>query len=435
MVNIFYSCIILFALGLSLRVSLRLLYGARGPLVDDPIHQMMSVTSTILTLTPSIVFLFVATNWFGFVLLIIAAFAGIELLRARRAMQRQAVWGMVSGEFTGQLPSSTSLWHHQNRFTGIVGRAFRRLVTEIDQGTDLRSAIGLHRKALPDEAQAYAAIDALASLDTPATDEKGEDDQHLSNHWNYVELHMADTTRQLYQRITYLGTVLFVMMSILTFVMIKIVPSFVLIFEDFDLQLPRATILLISVSEGFVGSAISAVFLLGFFLAMFFCFAVVLFYLCDMPVLSPISDRLFFTKHRAFVLRLLAIAAERGQPFSQAIQQLAEQRPWYPSSYVRRRLARVNREIALGNDWKVALNHNSFIKTADFPMLETAQNVGNLPWVLRTLASQKLRTMIFRWTAFEQIAFPCTVILIGLLVMWVSVALFIPIVELINGLV
>jgi len=198
--------------------------------------------------------------------------------------------------------------------------------------------------------------------------------------------------------------------------------------------LPQITVWLISVSSVIVDSPFSAMLGLGFSLLVFSIFLIVICYLCDFPVLRPFADRLFFSRHRAQVLRLLAVTAERGKPFATACEQLTGDRPRYPSPLARVRLARAGREISDGRDWKDALQSASFLRSADIPLLETAQNVGNLPWVLRTLANQKMRTMVFRWTAIEQIAFPCAVLLIGLVVMWICVALFIPLVELINGL-
>jgi len=439
MEEIFYTCLILFPLGISLRMSLRLLYGVRGPLVDDPIHQMMSVAASILTLAPIIVLVFVTTFGFGFLLFILIASAVLEMIVARRAMQRHAVWGLVNGEFTGRYPSSTVLVHHQNRFTGIVGRSFRRLVATLDQGTDLRTAIGRHGKALPDEAQAYAAINEIASEQEISNEENSKENnntrKHIASQWSFVEAQLANTIKQMSQRFAYLASILLFMLGILTFLMIKIVPSFVLIFKDFELELPRITNSLISMSEAVVNSPLSSLLGLAFMLLVFSIFVIAFCYLCDFPVLRPFSDRLFFARHSALVLRLLAVTAERGQPFALACEQLTGDRPRYPSQLARIRLARAGREISDGRDWKDALRRNSFIRSSDFPMLETAQNVGNLPWVLRTLANQKVRSMVFRWTAIEQIVFPCTVLLIGLVVMWICVALFLPLVNLISGLV
>ena len=59
---------------------------------------------------------------------------------------------------------------------------------------------------------------------------------------------------------------------------------------------------------------------------------------------------------------------------------------------------------------------------------------GNLPWALRMLADQKMRRMIYGYSTLEQIGFPWMVLLLGSLVLWICVGLFLPLVSLITGL-
>jgi type II secretory pathway component PulF len=74
------------------------------------------------------------------------------------------------------------------------------------------------------------------------------------------------------------------------------------------------------------------------------------------------------------------------------------------------------------------------IKRSDIPLLATAEGAGNLPWVLRFLADQKTRLLVFRWTAFEQIAFPIVIALLGVVIGIFCIAMFIPLVHLIEAL-
>ncbi len=410
-------------------MSLRLLYGARGPQVGDPIHQIVNTGSWALTILPMIVLIGICANWFSGFLLLVAALSGLEMILARRAMQRRSAWDLLTGTLGAQQPAPTALHNHQRRFTGIVGRSFRSLVQSLEQGSSLLAAIGKHRRALPVEAQAYAALDAITAANPTATSAMTAPRQ------NHLEEAMQNVAgQQLYQRFTYLGSVLLIMLGVVTFVMLKIIPSYQAIFDDFDLELPAVTIYLIAASELFNGSGIAVLFLFGFLGILLLGMLAAVMYLCDIAVLKPITDRLFFSKHRALVLRLLAVAAERGLPFETVLQQLSEGALRYPSLVTRLRLLRVHRAISTGQDWQAAMCQESLINASDLPMLETAQQTGNLPWTLRMLADQKVRRMIFRWSAFEQIAFPITVVLVGLVVLWICVALFIPIVELINGL-
>jgi len=216
--------------------------------------------------------------------------------------------------------------------------------------------------------------------------------------------------------------------------MVKIIPSYQAIFDDFGLALPSTTVLLISVCDAVVDSAAAVVLSIGFFGTLFIGVLTLFLYLCDVAVHQPITDQLFFTKHRALVLRLFAAAVERGQTFADLLQRVAYGYPCYPSRYVLHRLRRASQATSAGQDWKVALQQASFLKAADFPVIETAQSAGNLPWVIRTLADQKVRAMFFRWSVAERIVFPLCVLLVGLLVMLICVALFVPLVDLILNL-
>jgi type II secretory pathway component PulF len=220
----------------------------------------------------------------------------------------------------------------------------------------------------------------------------------------------------------------------MTFVMAKIVPSFQAIFDDFELDLPDLTIYLIAVADMFVESHAAALLVMLIPLLFLAVIVTAICYLCDIPVLRPLTDRVFMGFHRGLVLRLLAVAAQRGESFTRVLHQLTHERPFYPSRPVRNRLDRAKMLMFNGADWKEALVAASLIKRADIPLLTTAEGAGNLPWVLRLLADQKARMLVFRWKAFEQIAFPLLIVVMGMAIGIFCVAMFVPLLHLINGL-
>jgi len=428
--QVFYASVILLPLGISLRMSLRLLYGARGPQVGDPVYQIMSVLSWILTITPLLVVIIASTSWLSLLVLLIAVLAVLELVLARRDMQRRAAWALLTGELGNKPSSVESLRNHQSRFTGMVGRAFRRLVDSLEKGVNLVTAIGQHRRALPREAQAYAAIDAVGVNESADLNEKNVKQQTELTSWTQNVI-----LQQLYQRITYLATVALVMAGIVAFLMFKIIPSYQAIFEDFELELPSVTLLLISTTSDPLGQGMLGLLYFGVFLSLVVGLLIFILYLCDIAVLQPIADRVFFANHCALVLRLFSVGVQRGEPIESLLKELAHGDQHYPSSLVRRRLTRMLRSVSAGVDWKDALRTASFIRTTEVPVLETAQKAGNLPWALNLLANQKVRSMVYRWSAAEQIIFPLAVLLVGCLVLFVCTALFLPLVDLIYSLV
>jgi type IV pilus assembly protein PilC len=426
MLNSLTACVILFGVGVSLRMSLKLLYGARGPRSDDPIFQILNVLGWGLILFPAGMIAVAGTSFISILLGLIVMSTVVDVIVARRELQRHAIWALLS---TDSRQSPDSLSRHQNRFTGIVGRAFRRLIKFLESGGTMSFAIAENPKAIPREAQAIASISAMNSGSAfPA--------RHSSNNLSLstIGLETLPNWQDLTKRASYVVTILITMALIMTFVMIKIVPSFQAIFDDFELELPQITRMLVSVSYNFATSGVAAVLVLLIILLLLAAISTAIAYLCDLPVLRPLTDRVFMGFHRSLVLRLLAIAAQKGEPFTQVLHQLIHERPNYPSRVVRRQLDKVNRLMLNGYDWKEALAGASFIKRADIPMLTTAEVAGNLPWVLQILADQKSRMLIFRWKAFEQVAFPIVIVVIGLIVGIFCIALFVPLVHLIETL-
>jgi type IV pilus assembly protein PilC len=67
-------------------------------------------------------------------------------------------------------------------------------------------------------------------------------------------------------------------------------------------------------------------------------------------------------------------------------------------------------------------------------LLGTAQQVGNLPWALRSIAKRKEKRTVYRLAAAIQVVYPCLILLLGGIVGFTVMALFLPLVKLIEGL-
>lgn len=425
----------LVALGLCLRLSLRLLYGARGPAADDGIYLMMRILGWGLFVLPMAVLSVGGANWLSLVLLAAVAEALFELLLARRAAQRQSVWRLIVGAIQARRSPVEALRLHQNRFTGLVGRWQRRLTRDLEQGVAWPLAIWKNRAATPRVAPAFAAMAASgAGLENLPTDFDDADDP--------VTQQMQQQT---VQRFIYLGTVAAVLVAIAIFVLVKIVPSFQSIFEDFDLSLPSITVAMISLSlavervfgepvELWTGFEIPPMISLFIFVLVPAVLVIGILYLCDIPVLQRLTDRLTLFRQRSRVMQLLAVAFDQGVTVDAALTQLCNGRTAYPSRVVRRRLAAARRAVLGGNEWQDALERAGLISRSDVVVLRSAQAAGNLPWALRLLAERKVRVAIFRWSLVQQIVFVALVLFFGFIVFWFAVAMLVPLSDLIISL-
>jgi type IV pilus assembly protein PilC len=127
----------------------------------------------------------------------------------------------------------------------------------------------------------------------------------------------------------------------------------------------------------------------------------------------------------------LAIATEHRQPLATVLERLADV---YPSGTIRRKLAPAASAVAAGRDWRDALRDARFVNPAEQSLLKTAEVVGNLPWALRSIAGRKDKRVVYRLAAAVQVLYPLVIVLLGLLVAYFVVSLFVPLVKLIEGL-
>jgi type II secretory pathway component PulF len=284
----------------------------------------------------------------------------------------------------------------------------------------LTAAIAREPRALPPEAQAYLAAGSGRAARLAALRELSRPDQsELTTLW-----------RNCIDRTSYLLAVVMFMGALLTFIMIKIVPEFRKIFEEFDLDLPMFTQLLVNFSE-FVVSVLALPLAISFVVLMFAAIIVGICFLCDEPPLKWVTDRLFRGRRIADVLRIVALATEYREPLAGVLNRVAMV---YPSTLIRRQVHQAASEVAEGIEWPVALRNAKLINEAELGLVNTAEKVGNLPWALREIATRREKQLVYRFANRLQVLYPLIILLLGLFVGFYAISLFVPLVKLIGGL-
>jgi protein transport protein HofC len=227
-------------------------------------------------------------------------------------------------------------------------------------------------------------------------------------------------------RIVYLGWVSSTAFFIVGFVLYFIIPKFEAIFKDFGIDLPQLTKLVIRSSHVVVDFfwVPSLAFLGAFLYSLFMMFG-------PSDRSWPLIDRLFVRRHSTLILRALAVAIEAGRPIPPALDSLAH---WYPTGWVRRKLAVAAADAAEGHPWPEALRLVGLLSDADLGVIAASQRAGNLAWALRELAATGERRLAYRLQAWTQVLFVVTLLSLGALVFVLATAFFLPLVSLIERL-
>jgi type II secretory pathway component PulF len=416
-----YSWPTLVLLGLALRMALRLNYGARGPEQDDPIYVLINTSSWVLILlgiTPVVIL--GGLSIFGLIIVLLALATLLEVVVTGRESQRRSMCTLLAlAVDRGQrIEPSVLLAGHAMR--GIVGRAMRRLLAALESGVPLAGAIARNHRALPQEAIAYIAAGNAMEAEAAALKELARDEQsELVTIW-----------RAGIDRISYLAGVSFFLIAIVTFVMIKIVPEFRMIFEEFDIELPAMTEYAVALSK-FSVNYVAVLVIWALLMVVLAGSVVSICYLCDYPILQSLTDRVFRKRRSAHIFRILAVATEHRAPLSTVVERLAHV---FPSTPIRRRLRSAASDITFGRDWRESLQATGFISSAEQALLKTAEAAGNLPWVLRTLARRNEKRTVYRLAMAIQVLYPCVILGLAAIVGFFVIALFVPIVSLIQSL-
>jgi type II secretory pathway component PulF len=236
---------------------------------------------------------------------------------------------------------------------------------------------------------------------------------------------------QVAARCYYLFATMSFAIGILTLVMLKIIPAFEKIFMDFGVQLPPRTATLIAVTHAIIGFPPFAFLMVMLECAVFFLAVYAFLRWLGVPMTLPGTG--WFTRRldTARILRSLALAVRQGRPLTPVLELLALR---YPNHGIRSRLRRALEEIRSGKHWGESLQRQKLLKAGELGVLQAAERLGNFAWALDEMADACERRLIYRIQAMLQVVFPAAIVVYGLVVMFVIVALFDPLVALIQKL-
>jgi protein transport protein HofC len=354
----------------------------------------------------------------GIVLLFASAIgAGFIWARLRVTRQDSLVWILAIAAERG-IPLAPAVAAFADQYRGKARRRVTHLVDQLNAGISLPEALEQTPRAVSRDVILMAWIGQLTGLMFRALRLAGSARSASLSLWMSIA-----------SRAAYVLGLLLAMQVIVGFIFYFIIPKFEAIFRDFGISLPEATVFAIQAAHFIVKySPISSLFFLGEIL----CLVYVPFSFAGwMNYNLPVFDRMLARRHTALVLRALSLVIDSNQPIAAGLATLASH---YPTRWVRRRLVKVERAVRQGADWIDVLWRAGIIRATDAEVLASAASVGNLAWALRELAETSERRQAIGIQAVVQTLFPLAVILFGLVIAFMVIAYFVPLIKIIGEL-
>ena len=414
----------LILLGLALRMAMNLVYGVRGPSVDDVAPTVVKIISWFficlgLLSVLGLLVVSVIGIFFFIVFWVIAGFAIVDAVRASRESHRQMNAKLLSIALReGRLNESLDLLRHL-RLGYFVGGSTRYLCYDLQTGVPLYESSVRNRRALPRETPAYAAVGSLASDEPAAFEELSQPTPPT----------LAVAWRSWFDYGAYALGMMLMMTFVLTFLLVKIVPQFRNIFDEFDLALPRMTEVLIAASY-YIEMFYFLIYLpLG--LVLIGLPVIGLFYLCDREILRGFITRLQRRTTLCDALRLIAFGIEHKVELRRVLYALAVT---YPSRFAQDQLNNCYLAVESGMTWTDALSKYKVLKSDEQALVHTAEQVGNVPWALRQIAHRRELASAMWLNFISKIFSPLMILFFAGIIAFIVISLFVPLVKLVNAL-
>lgn len=339
------------------------------------------------------------------------------VVRYFAAEQQSLVWALTVAAERG-IPLESAARAFAEERNDRIGRRSTLLADYLEAGVPLSLALKRSKTFVP------SAIILAADLGQESGN-LGAALRHAAGQIDESEAALRWTLEKLF----YVAFVILFSILAMTFLMIKIIPIFKKMFSEFEMELPVATSWLIEVCDLL---ASGWPLLLPLFVVWLWFLVVGL---CSYMGISahslPVVNRLWWSADCAIVLRWLATAVRQQRPLAEAIRTLAIR---FPQHRVRIRLEHASSRIDRGANWCESLRSAGLIRPSESALFKTAERVGNLDWTLDEMANSGMRRAAYRLRAFMNIAFPVALLLLGLMVLFITVGLLMPLVAMIGGL-
>lgn len=402
---------VLIILGISLLWSSRIVFRR-----DDHASRHVLVLVTSIAAWVLILLGIAAVIGLPFLVLALVIFAMV-VARYRAAERRALLWTLATASERG-IPLHLAATAYARGRSGEMAWRCSHLGDLLAKGIPLPDALRASRNPLPADAELAARM-GQATQALPA--------QLLSASHDGVAF--DEVTSQLYGSYLYLAVVLNMTIGVISFLMIKVAPTFETIMQDFDMALPALTALAFQLSSMIISFSLVGVPLIVILnlLLVYMVVGYMGWSLPEIPVLSGGVRR----RDAALALRAMADCVDKGRPIPDSLRLIAEA---FPKQSTKRRLVRVVNRVNRGEDWCAAMVSEKLVSQAGGAVLSSAGRVNNLAWALREQSDAILRKLQYRTDVTSRIIAPLLIFGVALPVGIFAVAMILPLISIVTNL-
>jgi type II secretory pathway component PulF len=307
------------------------------------------------------------------------------------------------------LPGYYWIWHRGHSFNRKVGQLARQL----ELGVPLYQALRATRGVASPETRLAAAIGQATgklALCLRTTTQRG----------------LATVWLEVIPRLAYPIFLLFFLSVVMGFWRLYILPRFQRIFQEFGLQLPDMTQRLIHWHDVLIDCSWLWLLILQGAIAVL----IVLFFSATARWFCPGLGRLYRMHVRSRFLRALAIPLEAGKPVPEALSLIADSE--YFTGLVRRRLESLRFAVEQGEPLAATIHRAGLLPGNMVALVQTAERTQKLPWALTELGDNLGARAVRLMQRLSMATSPASVIVIGVLVAFAVVSIFMPLVKLMS---
>jgi type II secretory pathway component PulF len=233
---------------------------------------------------------------------------------------------------------------------------------------------------------------------------------------------------ELAPRLWYPVMILMVLMTIAVFLLIFIIPRFEKMFADFHLQLPAITQTFISVGRWLARSPwISP--LMGLLLLIVFN---LLLFSSYVKWYFPLVNRFYRMHARGQFLQTLGLMLETARPLPEILDHVSGS--GLLPRLVARRVDFLAFDLSEGQPLAQSLTRHGLATASMRALIEAAERAHNLPWALQELGDTLIRGSSRLSYRLAAVLFPVSIFACACLIAGVAVALFSPLVAVMEGL-